>query len=72
MAPQEASDFLGQRSTLFQIDEQRRASYTPAWPTEIIKKNHLPKEKLSRHLAMRFHLKIRNQHLDVRFHADFI
>ena len=30
MAPQEASDFLGQRSTLFQIDEQRRASYTPA------------------------------------------
>lgn len=41
-----ASNFLGQQSTLFQIDEQRRASYTPAWPTQKIKKNLSPKEKL--------------------------
>lgn len=43
MALREASDFLGQQSTLFQIDEQRRASYTPAWP----KKNNT-KESLTK------------------------
>lgn len=38
MAQQEASDFLGLQSTLFQIDEQQRASYTPARPTKSPKK----------------------------------
>jgi len=30
MAQQEVLDFWGQQSTLFQISEQGRASYTPA------------------------------------------